>query len=51
MTVEELGYKCKEIDIDCDICQHKEKCEHLHEGLLEDISPYGLLSILKKELD
>lgn len=50
MTVEELGYKCKEIDVDCYLCPYKEKCERVTEKL-EDISPFGLLSILKEELD
>lgn len=48
MTAEELGYKCK--GIDCDVCPYKEKCKRLTEKL-ENISPYGLLSILKEELN
>lgn len=50
MTVRDLAYKCKDIEIDCDECDYKEKCERLTEEL-ENISPYGLLIILDKNLD
>lgn len=50
MTVEELGYKCKEIEVDCDKCAYRSECGRLAEKL-EDISPCGLLSILKEELN
>lgn len=49
MTVEELGKICEEIKIDCCGCRHKEECRRLSEEL-EDISPYGLLTILQMEL-
>ena len=50
MTIRELGKKCEEIDINCDICEYKEICDTKVQYILEDISPCGLLTILDKEI-
>ena len=49
MTVEELGRKCKEIKVNCEICEHQKECSKLT-VMLEYISPSSLLSILKEPI-
>lgn len=44
MCLRELGEYCDSINIDCDICEHKEKCNKFTE-IIEDISPCGLLNL------
>lgn len=50
MTVEELGRMCEDRMIDCCECPYERECKRFSEEL-EDISPYGILTILQMELD
>ncbi|MCM1536073.1 MAG: hypothetical protein NC126_09170 [Clostridium sp.] len=51
MTVGDLAYKCKDIEIDCDKCQYKKECASIFEEMLDGASPYMLLTILEKQIE
>ena len=51
MKIRELGEICKKIKVDCDDCQYKNYCMNKLPEILEEISPFGLLTILDEEVD
>lgn len=47
ISLSDMAEYCKSINIDCDICIYKEKCEQMLRDI-EDISPYGLIKYVKE---
>ena len=47
MRIKELAEKCKEVNIDCDVCTCKEECNLLQHNL-EDMSPFGLVEMVEE---
>lgn len=50
MNIRELGAYCKSTEVDCDKCEYTEECATF-QGKLEDISPYGLIELLEKNIE
>lgn len=50
MTFRELGELCQERKIDCEGCEYKHYCYEVLPGVLEDMSPCGLLTVLDNEV-
>ena len=50
MKIRELADYCKSIDINCDECMHKGKCDNM-QNMLEDISPLGIVDMVDENTD
>lgn len=50
MTLKELGEFCQKREVDCDGCEYKHYCFDILPEVLENVSPYGLLTILDNEV-
>ena len=50
MKIRELADYCKSIDINCDKCIHKKKCDNM-QNMLEDISPLGIVDMIDENED
>ncbi len=46
MKLKDLAVYCKSIEINCDVCEHKSKCEEMQADL-EDLSPYGVVKMVE----
>lgn len=50
MKIRELADYCKSIDINCDECIHKKKCDNM-QSMLKDISPLGIVDMVDENED
>ncbi len=50
MKIRELADYCKSIELNCDECMHKKKCDNM-QNMLEDISPLGIVDMVDENED
>ncbi len=50
MKIRELADYCKSIELNCDKCIQKKKCDNM-QNMLEDISPLGIVDMVDNNKD